>query len=204
MNTRTFLSSGRAALVALTAAFALGACGDDGGDGPADTGVDTSPDVTADAGMDTTEADTMADTSDDTEVTEPGTIPEVAIAAGSFTVLVDALVTADLVDTLSGDGPFTVFAPTDDAFDALPEGTLESLTTEQLTDILLYHVVAGALPASAVLAETELEMVNGDMAAVAVTEDGATIDGAGIAVTDVVARNGIIHVIDAVMLPPTE
>lgn len=134
----------------------------------------------------------------------PGDIPTVATEAGSFTTLVQAVVDVALDDDLSAEGPFTVFAPTDDAFDALPDGTLASLSDAQLADILLYHVYDGALLATDVVAATELTMLNGDVAVVAVAEGSASIDGAPISATDIAASNGIIHVLDAVMLPPAD
>ncbi|MCB9531899.1 MAG: fasciclin domain-containing protein [Myxococcales bacterium] len=135
---------------------------------------------------------------------ELGTIPEVATDAGVFSTLLSALTAAELADDLMGEGPFTVFAPTDDAFAALGEGTLESLTTEQLTDILLYHVAAGNFPASAVTDGLELTMLNGDTATLNVVDGVVTIAGATVTMPDVAASNGVIHVIDAVILPPSE
>jgi uncharacterized surface protein with fasciclin (FAS1) repeats len=133
-------------------------------------------------------------------------IVDVAVADGRFETLVAAVTAAGLVDTLKGEGPFTVFAPTDDAFAALPEGTVESLLEDPqgaLTDILLYHVVEGRLAASDVLAEDALTTINGADAAVTLDEDGtARIAGSAIIITDIQTSNGMIHVIDAVMLPP--
>jgi len=131
-------------------------------------------------------------------------IVETAVSAGSFTTLVAAVKAADLVGVLSGPGPFTVFAPTDEAFAALPEGTVESLlkpeNKEKLAAILTYHVVAGKVLAADV-APGEVATVNGAKATI--TADGGTvkIDNAKIVTTDVLASNGVIHVIDAVILP---
>ncbi len=129
-------------------------------------------------------------------------IVDTAVAAGSFTTLVAAAKAAGLVDTLKGDGPLTVFAPTDEAFAKLPEGTVESLLKdkEKLAAILTYHVVAGDLRSGDVVARTSLETVQGSTLAVA-TDDGVTIGGAGLVKADVVASNGVIHVIDTVLIP---
>lgn len=137
---------------------------------------------------------------------EPQSIVDIAVADGRFTTLVAALQAADLVETLDGEGAFTVFAPTDDAFAALPEGTVESLLADipALTDILLYHVVGGKLMAADV---TGLEMVTtlqGSDAKVAVDMGKVMIDNAQIVITDIEASNGVIHVIDAVILPGDE
>ncbi|TVP71398.1 MAG: fasciclin domain-containing protein [Rhodobacteraceae bacterium] len=129
----------------------------------------------------------------------------VDIAAGNeaFSTLVAAVTAAGLVDTLKGEGPFTVFAPTDEAFAALPEGTVEALLEDipALTAILTYHVVPGAIM-SGDLSEgcTEVETVNGASATVCAAET-VTIDGATVVQADIEATNGVIHVIDAVILP---
>jgi uncharacterized surface protein with fasciclin (FAS1) repeats len=139
-------------------------------------------------------------------------IVETAMAAGSFKTLAKALQAADLVDTLKGQGPFTVFAPTDDAFAALPAGTVDSLLadpTADLTDILTYHVVPGEVLAADVagLDGEAVTTVNGATFTVGVADDGAVTltDGAGnevtVVATDVQADNGVIHVIDGVLLP---
>jgi transforming growth factor-beta-induced protein len=147
-----------------------------------------------------------------TEEPAAGTIVDVAVADGRFTTLVAAVQAAGLAETLSGEGPFTVFAPTDDAFAALPEGTLDNLllaeNKQQLTDILLYHVVPGKVMAAEVTgldgkaADTALEGkqidVKVDMGSVYLNENVKVI------ITDVEASNGVIHVIDAVLLPSTE
>jgi transforming growth factor-beta-induced protein len=136
----------------------------------------------------------------------PQTIVEIAVGNPDFETLVAAVTAAGLVETLSGEGPFTVFAPTDDAFAALPEGTVEALLGDipTLTDILTYHVIAGEVPAAEVVAATELTMLNGDIAEITLVDGNAYIDGAQIVVTDIQASNGIIHVIDTVMMPPEE
>jgi uncharacterized surface protein with fasciclin (FAS1) repeats len=131
-------------------------------------------------------------------------IVQTARDAGSFTTLIKALEATDLVGTLSGQGkgPFTVFAPTDAAFAKLPAGTVESLLADPaaLRNILLYHVVAGEVPASQVVASTSLLTLNGQSVTVS-TAGGVKVNGANVTATDIRARNGIIHVIDTVLLP---
>lgn len=121
-------------------------------------------------------------------------IVDTAMAAGNFTTLVKAAQAAGLVDTLKGDGPFTVFAPTDAAFAKLPEGTLEALLAdkEKLASILKYHVVAGRLDASQVVGKERLTTVQGSE---------LPVDSIRIASTDIMTSNGIIHVIDEVLVP---
>ena len=130
------------------------------------------------------------------------TIVDVAVGAGSFTTLVTALKAADLVDTLSGDGPFTVFAPTDEAFAALPEGALEDLLAnpEALANILTLHVVAGRATAADVVGLNSVTTVQGSSLDID-TNDGVSIGGAAVVQADVGASNGVIHVIDKVILP---
>jgi len=132
-------------------------------------------------------------------------IVDTAVGAGQFTTLVAAVQAAGLVDALKGDGPMTVFAPTDAAFAALPEGTVENLlkpeNKDQLIDILTYHVLPGAVMASDVNAKKlTVEMLNGDSATVT-GWDGVKIDGATVVSADIEASNGVIHVIDQVILP---
>lgn len=132
-------------------------------------------------------------------------IVDVAAGAGSFTTLVAAVEAAGLVDTLKGDGPFTVFAPTDEAFAALPEGTVEGLlqpeNRETLTSILTYHVVPAAVPASDLVGQTvAVRTVNGTRLTVD-GRDGVSVDGATVTQPDIEASNGIIHVIDQVLIP---
>ena len=130
----------------------------------------------------------------------------VGIAAGSedFSTLVAAVTAAGLVETLSGDGPFTVFAPTNAAFAKLPEGTVESLlkpeNKEKLVAILTYHVVAGKVMAADVKAG-EVATVNGAKATITVEGGAVKIDGATVVKTDLVGTNGVVHVIDSVILP---
>ena len=134
----------------------------------------------------------------------PKTIVETAVGAGSFNTLVAAVTAAGLADTLSGPGPFTVFAPTDDAFAKLPAGTVEALLKDpkgQLTDILLYHVVAGKVMAADVVNLASATSVSGRILPID-TKDGVKVAGAKVVVTDIVCSNGVIHVIDTVMIPP--
>ncbi|HET9911413.1 MAG TPA: fasciclin domain-containing protein [Anaerolineales bacterium] len=134
-------------------------------------------------------------------------IVDTAISDGRFTTLVAAVQAAGLVETLKGEGPYTVFAPTDDAFAALPAGTLDSLllpeNKQQLTDILLYHVVSGKVMASDVVGLTSAPTVLGKDATIKV-EDGKVFlnDNVEVIITDIETSNGVIHVIDAVLLPP--
>ncbi len=132
-------------------------------------------------------------------------IVDTAVGAGSFTTLVAAVQAAGLVDTLKGDGPFTVFAPTDEAFAALPVGTVETLlkpeNKDQLVSILTYHVVAGKVMASDVSGKMMgVKTVNGAKAQINGMQ-GVKIDGATVTAANIEASNGVIHVIDQVILP---
>lgn len=132
-------------------------------------------------------------------------IVDTAVAAGDFTTLVAAVQAAGLVDTLKGEGPFTVFAPTDAAFAALPEGTVEGLlkpeNKDQLVSILTYHVVPGAVMSSDLTEGMSAATVQGGE--VTFTRDGgAKVNDANITTADIAASNGVIHVIDAVIMPP--
>jgi uncharacterized surface protein with fasciclin (FAS1) repeats len=163
------------AALAVVAALTLSACGSD--------------------------AETASET---TEVTAPGTIVDVAVGAGNFTTLVAAVTAAELVETLSGEGPFTVFAPTDEAFAALPEGVLDALLLPEnkatLVKILTYHVVSGMVMAADVT-DSDVATVEGQTIKLA-TMGGVTVNGATVVAADVMASNGVIHAIDAVILPP--
>jgi uncharacterized surface protein with fasciclin (FAS1) repeats len=130
-------------------------------------------------------------------------IVDTAVEAGSFTTLVAAVQAAGLVETLKGEGPFTVFAPTDEAFAALPEGTVEALLADipALTDILLYHVVSGKVMAADVVNLTSATTVQGSDLAIVVTDGKVTINGVNVITTDIETSNGVIHVIDAVLIP---
>jgi uncharacterized surface protein with fasciclin (FAS1) repeats len=170
------LRLGAITALALAAALTLSACGSD-----SDTATDSM-----------------------TEQKDVGTIVDVAVGAGNFSTLVAAVTAADLVETLSGTGPFTVFAPTDEAFAALPAGVLDALLLPEnkavLAQILTYHVVSGTVMAA--------DVTDGDVATVEgsniklSTASGVTVNGANVVTADVVATNGVIHAIDAVILPP--
>ena len=183
----------RFAAVAAVAGLTLAACGDDAND-EANTATATE---TAETGAATATA------------SEPGTIVDVAVGAGDFTTLVAAVQAAGLVETLSGEGPFTVFAPTDDAFAAALEAlgmTADELLadTDTLTSILTYHVVAGEVPSSQVVTMdgAEVETVNGATVTISVDGDTVMVNDATVTAVDVDASNGVIHVIDSVLLPP--
>jgi uncharacterized surface protein with fasciclin (FAS1) repeats len=161
---------------ALAAALTLSACGSD-----AETATETM-----------------------TEPTAVGTIVDVATADGGFGTLVAAVSAAGLVETLSGTGPFTVFAPTDAAFAALPAGVLDALLLPEnkdlLVQILTYHVVPGTVMAADVT-DGDVATVEGQSVTLSTT-DGVKVNGATVVVADVAASNGVIHAIDAVILPP--
>ncbi len=137
--------------------------------------------------------------------THSGDIVDVAVAAGKFNTLAAALKAAGLVETLKGAGPFTVFAPTDEAFAKLPKGTVESLlkpeNKSKLAAILTYHVVSGAVMASDVTKLTNAATVNGQRVDITAKSGKVTIDGATVTTADVKASNGVIHIIDTVLMP---
>jgi uncharacterized surface protein with fasciclin (FAS1) repeats len=185
----------------LAVGLVLAACGDD--DDAAETGDAPTEETTTEA-PETTDAPDTSDAEAD--------IVDTAIAAGGFETLVAAVQAAGLEETLRGEGPFTVFAPTDEAFAALPEGTVEALLedpTGDLASILTYHVVAGEVLAADVagLDGQEVETVNGATFTVGVGDDGsvtltdATGNEVGVVQTDIATSNGVIHVIDGVLLP---
>ena len=135
-------------------------------------------------------------------------IVDVAVSAGSFETLVAAVKAAGLVEVLKSDGPFTVFAPTDDAFKALPEGTVTELlkpeNKDKLIAILTYHVVPGKVTAADVVELTSVKTVQGQKVSIKTTDKSVMIDGARVLKTDIPASNGVIHVIDAVIIPSEE
>ena len=135
-------------------------------------------------------------------------IVDTAVKAGSFKTLVAAVQAAGLVETLKGKGPFTVFAPTDEAFAKLPKGTVESLLLPEnkakLVDILTYHVVPGQVMAADVVKLTSAKTVEGQSVAIVVKDGKVRVDGANVVQTDIVTSNGVIHVIDSVILPKTK
>jgi uncharacterized surface protein with fasciclin (FAS1) repeats len=192
----------RLSVAVLALGLFAGACTDDD-DGDATT---TTMEATTTTAGDDMSGDDMGD-----DAMAEDDIVDTAIAAGDFDTLVAAVQAAGLEETLRGDGPFTVFAPTDDAFDALPDGTVESLLEDpsgDLTDILTYHVVEGAVFAEDVagLDGEEVTTVNGATFTVNVTDGGVTLtDAAGnevtVVQTDIEASNGVIHVVDSVLMP---
>ena len=136
-----------------------------------------------------------------------GNIAEVATAAGAFNTLLTAVQAAGLVDELTGEGPFTVFAPTDEAFAALPAGTIDTLLADPegaLRDILLYHVVAGKVMSTDLSDGMMAETLQGASIMVSIADGAVKVNEANVVTADVEASNGVIHVIDAVILPPTE
>jgi uncharacterized surface protein with fasciclin (FAS1) repeats len=173
--------------VAVVAALALAACGSDS---------DTTDEAVTE---ETVTEETMA------EEVAASDIVAVASTTEGFSTLVAALEAAGLVETLQGEGPFTVFAPNDDAFAALPAGLLEKLllpeNVEVLKSILTYHVVSGAVYSTDVVAG-DVATVEGSNITLA-TDTGVTVNGANVVLADVEASNGVIHVIDAVILPPS-
>jgi len=138
-------------------------------------------------------------------VTQKQDIVTTAVAAGSFKTLAAALQAAGLVETLQGEGPFTVFAPTDEAFAKLPKGTVEELLKPEnkakLTGILTYHVVAGNVMAKDVVGLESAKTVNGRTLSITVKDGAVRVDGANVVKTDIACSNGVIHVIDSVVLP---
>lgn len=181
----------------------LPACSDDEGDetsevGNSATGGGTDAGATSPRDAGTSGSTTQAP---DAGTTAPRSIVATAVADGRFTTLAKALTDTKLLDTLEGAGPFTVFAPTDAAFQALGQATLSSLTPEQLKTILLYHVVAGRVTSSA-LESGPVETASGLTAFASVEAGKVTLNGANVTTADVSASNGVIHVIDKVLLPP--
>jgi phosphate binding protein len=137
---------------------------------------------------------------------QDATIVEIAAGNPDFSTLVAAVQAAGLAETLSGEGPFTVFAPTNAAFEALPAGVVDYLlsNTDMLTAVLTYHVVPGAVLAADVMGLTEATTVQGSNIAIDASDMGVMVDGVNVVQTDIVASNGVIHVIDGVILPPVE
>jgi len=191
-----------AAAVAVTA-LTLAACGDSSDDTTTETAETTSEETVAEeteGGMEEEEGG-MEEEAEEVGV---GTIVDVASNTDGLSTLAAAVGAAGLVDTLNGEGPFTVFAPTDDAFEALPPGVLDALllpeNQETLAKILTYHVVPGSVMAADV-PDGEVATVEGQTVTLS-TADGVTVNGATVTQADVIADNGVIHVIDAVILPP--
>lgn len=177
-------------LLAISAALIISSCGD--GDQTTETTADTVTEAT-------TATDTVA------APAGPATVVDIAVGSSDHTTLVAAVKAAGLVETLSGAGPFTVFAPTNAAFEKLPKGTVESLLTPEkkadLTGILTYHVVAGAFKAADLTDGQMIKTVNGKELKVTIKDGKVMINGATVTAADLVAGNGVVHVIDAVVLP---
>ena len=190
----------RSVVAALALTLTLAACGSD----------DSADDDAATTTNETSATETPAESADDADAASMD-IVDTAVAAGDFSTLATALTEAELVDTLKGEGPFTVFAPTDDAFAALPDGTLDTLLedpTGDLADILTYHVVPGKVMAADVvtLDGQQVATVNGAELTVNVDGENVSLTDAGgntvnVTATDIEASNGVIHVIDGVLLP---
>jgi len=137
----------------------------------------------------------------------PATVVDIIVSSHLHETLATAVVAADLVDALSGEGPFTVFAPTDDAFAALPDGVLDDLLDDpdgELTDILLYHVVAASALSTDLEDGQEITTMLDENVLVTINEEGVFINDAEVIVADLLAENGVVHVIDAVLLPPDD
>ena len=136
--------------------------------------------------------------------TAMGDIVDIAASDGRFTTLVAAVQAAGLVDTLKSDGPVTVFAPTDEAFAQLPAGTVEALLADipSLTNVLLYHVVPGAVSSADVMQLSAADTASGNPVSITSSGGMVMINGSHVVITDIEATNGVIHVIDAVLLPP--
>jgi uncharacterized surface protein with fasciclin (FAS1) repeats len=139
----------------------------------------------------------------DTTTVDNSTIIDVASEAGNFSTLLTAIEVAGLTEVLEGEGPFTVFAPTDEAFSKVPAETLDALLAdkERLTAVLTYHVVPGKVMASDVVTLDSAETVNGKSVSIEVVDGAVRVDAATVVATDIEAENGIIHVIDQVILP---
>lgn len=133
--------------------------------------------------------------------TQGQTIVDLAVSNPDLTTLAMAVQTAGLADTLAGEGPFTVFAPTDEAFAALPQGTLDSLTEETLRDVLLYHVVEGEVTAEQVVELDSAMTLQGQFVDIRVEDGNVYVNDAQVVITDVQASNGVVHVIDTVLMP---
>jgi uncharacterized surface protein with fasciclin (FAS1) repeats len=135
--------------------------------------------------------------------TASNNIVETAVSAGSFTTLVAAVKAADLADTLADDGPYTVFAPTDEAFAKLPEGTVEALLAnpDKLRAILLYHVIPGKVSAADVISLSSATTAQGSDVNIRVADGSVMVNDALVTATDIETSNGVIHVIDSVILP---
>jgi transforming growth factor-beta-induced protein len=174
------------------------ACGDDG---------DDSSDTTTAPTADQSEPEPTETEATDAEPAEPATVVDIATSNEDFSILVEAVTAAGLGEALTGDGPFTVFAPTNEAFagalEALGVTKEELLANENLAAILQYHVVSGKVLSTDLQPEQSVATLQGEEVQVVLGDAGATINGANIVITDLEAGNGVVHVIDQVILPPT-
>ena len=197
------------AVAALALTFGLTACGSDSADttaAPAETEAVADETEAAVAETEAVAAETEAAAAAETEAIAadaPKDIVDTAVAAGSFNTLAKLLTDAGLVETLKGEGPFTVFAPTDEAFAAVPADTLAALGADKalLTKVLTYHVVPGKVMA-ADIAAGDVATVAGPTVKLSVVDGKVMVNDATVVTADVVASNGVIHVIDKVLLPP--
>ncbi len=203
--------------MSLFVAFGLvaAACGSDEADSAVDGSVEETPEVVEETPEVVEETPEVVEEASDDEMAEedgemaeePATVVDIALSSPDFSILVEALSAAGLVETLQGAGPFTVFAPTNDAFaQALTDLNLtkeELLASPDLADILTYHVVPASVDSAAAVAAdgTEVPTVNGDTIAVSVVDGSVMVDGATVTTVDLMAGNGIVHVIDSVILP---
>ncbi len=195
------------AVAALALTFGLAACGSDSADttaAPAETeavAAETEAAVETEAMAAETEA--MAAETEAMAADAPKDIVDTAVAAGSFTTLAKLLTDAGLIETLKGEGPFTVFAPTDEAFAAVPADTLAALGADKalLTKVLTYHVVPGKVMA-ADIAAGDVATVAGPTVKLSIVDGKVMVNDATVVTADVAASNGVIHVIDKVLLPP--
>ncbi len=187
-------------MLALVAVFAIGVvgCSDSNNSNP------TASDMTA-SKVATPNASLSNSNSDMNSMKEKRTGPPIYGLANKsgLSILATAIEAVGLNKTLNTDGPFTVFAPTNEAFEALPEGTLEALLQdpEALTNILLYHVVEGEVMAADVVNLTEATMLNGGTVSIMVNDGGVMVNDANVVATDILAKNGVVHVIDKVLIP---
>lgn len=205
---RTRSASGRSkfglATMVFLAGLTLPACGDDDNSGTTAAKNDASPAAVADA-KPTSAPEAASPGSPEVAPGAASNIVATAQAAGVFKTLAAALTAAELIDVLKGDGPFTVFAPTDDAFAKLPAGTVDDLlkpeSKAQLQAVLKYHVVAGKVLAADVVKLTSANTLEGSPVRISVNGSSVMVNDSNVTQTDVMAQNGVIHVIDAVLLP---
>lgn len=188
MRNRTFL---KVAAAVFAGSLLFAACSSDGDDDAAST--------TTEAAAETTTTMAGGDATADQDIVAT------AVAAGDFTTLATALDAAGLTETLQGEGPFTVFAPTDEAFAALPEGALDDLLAdpEALANVLTYHVVDGDVLSSDLTDGMEVQALNGDTLTISIDGDTVKVNDATVTTADIETSNGVIHVIDSVLLPPS-